>query len=218
MSEKEVKITYYGHAMFEIQSSDGIRIITDPYNEAIKDNLPDVTAEIVTVSHDHFDHNNVSLVKGNPVIVKGLGQSKVKDISFEGILSYHDQKKGSLRGENTIFKFIVDNIIFVHLGDLGHNLDEETIKKLSILDILMIPVGGTYTINFLEAYNLATRLKPKVLIPMHYKEKDSKLDVDSVDSFLSRWNNFEKKPQSILISKRELDSMSWINVWVLESK
>ncbi len=204
--------------MFEIESSGGIKIITDPYNEKIKDILPDVSADIVLVSHEHFDHGNVSLVKGNPIVVKNLGVSLQKGITIEGIESYHDTKSGSLRGKNTIFKFIVDDIVFVHLGDLGHSLDGLYIEKLKNTDILMVPVGGTYTINFLEAYQLANKIKPKVVIPMHYKEKDSKLDVDSVQPFLNKWQKFVKKGHIVYVSKDELTSIEDISVWVMESK
>lgn len=217
----KTKITYYGHAMFEIESGSGVKIVTDPYNEKIKSILPEVYADIVLVSHDHFDHNNVSIVKGNPKIVKNTGTANVvniKDIEIETVESFHDPKGGALRGKNNIYEFLVDKILFVHLGDLGHTLENWQLAKLKNIDVLMIPVGGTYTINFLEAYDLIKKISPKIAIPMHYKEPDSKLDVDTVEMFLSRCPDFKKVGHSIYINKDEINKILKTEIWVFDSK
>jgi L-ascorbate metabolism protein UlaG (beta-lactamase superfamily) len=212
------RITYHGHSMFEIESDNGTKIITYPYNEKIKNILPDVSGDIVLVSHDHFDHDNVSIIGGDPTIIKNSVPTHLKGIAIEGIDSFHDTKNGELRGRNIIFKFVMDGIVFVHLGDLGHNLNKSQIEKLSGTDVLMIPVGGTYTVNFLEASDIVKKIMPGIAIPMHYKEPDSKLDVDRVEPFLSRWQNFERKGHSVSISKDELEKHKGnLKIWVFDS-
>ena len=213
---EKVEIIYHGHSMFEIRSRE-LTIIIDPYNEEIKSILPDVSADIVFVSHDHFDHSNISIVEGNPFIVNEILKESIKGIIIEGIDSDHDTQNGQIRGKNIIFKFTINGIIFVHLGDLGHNIDFKIAKKLKNVDILMIPVGGTYTINFNLASEIVNKLTPSVVIPMHYKEDDSKLDVDKVDSFLRKWPDYKKVGHSIKISKNNLPSEG-TEVWVLDSK
>jgi L-ascorbate metabolism protein UlaG (beta-lactamase superfamily) len=217
-SNQETGIIYHGHSMFEIRSVNGIKIITDPYNERIRDRLPDVSADIVLVSHDHFDHGNVSSVRGNPTVVKSPGVTELKGIYISGIESYHDTRKGELRGKNLIFRFIVDGVVFAHLGDLGHNLDAVYLEKLKDVDILMIPVGGTYTVNFLEASDITEKIKPRIVIPMHYRETDSKLDVDTVNPFLSRWQNIEKKGHSASVSKEGIAGTKGTEVWLFDSR
>ena len=215
---EKVEIIYNGHSMFEIRYGEIIKIITDPYNEEIKSIMPDVSGHIVLVSHDHFDHSNVSIIKGNPVIVnKMMKENNVNGINIEGIKTSHDTQNGQIRGKNIIFKFIVDGIVFVHMGDLGHNIDFDIAQKLKNVDILMIPVGGTYTINFNIASEIVNKLVPPVVIPMHYKEDDSKLDVDRVDSFLNKWPGYKKLGHLIKISKIDL-SFEGTEVWVLDSK
>lgn len=211
----QVNITYHGHSMFKITSDTGQTIVTDPYDEKIKPVLPDVSADIVTVSHDHFDHSNTGLVKGNPEIIKTKDKRIFDGIEIEGIDSYHDPQKGSLRGKNIIFMIEIDSLMITHLGDLGHIPDDSSLKILTKTDVLMIPVGGIYTINAREAYNLTGMIEPGVVIPMHYKEPDSKLDVDTVDSFLSLYDNHFKKGQTVSVSKDALPDKT--EVWVLES-
>lgn len=214
---QNVEIIYHGHSMFEIKSESGTTIVTDPYNERIKSVLPDVSADIVLVSHGHFDHANVSIVKGNPAVVDQPAKTQQKGIDIEGIMSSHDTQEGKIRGKNIIFKFKVDGITFVHMGDLGHNIDAETIEKLKDTDILMLPVGGTYTINAYTAADIVNKLAPPVAIPMHYKETDSKLDVDKVDGFLAKYESFKMVGHSVKVSKEELTKSS-TRVWVFDSK
>ena len=215
---EKVEIIYNGHSMFEIRYGEIIKIITDPYNEEIKSILPDVSADIVLVSHDHFDHSNVSIIKGNPVIVnKMMKENNVNGINIEGIKTSHDTQNGQIRGKNIIFKFIVDGIVFVHMGDLGHNIDFDIAQKLKNVDILMIPVGGIYTINTYLATEIIHKLAPSVAIPMHYKEDDSKLDVERIDSFLKKWPEYKKVGHLVKVSKIDL-SFKKTEVWVFDSK
>ena len=181
-----MKIKWLGHASFMITSDTGIKIITDPYVTGgdlgyggIKER-----ADIVTVSHKHSDHNNVAAVQGNPEVVKGAGIAQIKGIEFKGIPTYHDDAGGRLRGDNIIFCFEVDGIRICHLGDLGHQLVEEQVDELGRIDVLLIPVGGVYTIDAGAASQICARLKPKVIIPMHYRSDKCAYPIAGVDEFL----------------------------------
>jgi L-ascorbate metabolism protein UlaG (beta-lactamase superfamily) len=208
----DLNITYHGHALFVIETSGGVKIGTDPYNEQIKDVLPDVSADIITSSHDHFDHANISLFKGNPTVVDEPGETTIGEIKFNGIPSFHDEKEGSLRGANIIYKIMTDGMIITHLGDLGHMLIPEQIEKLKNTDILLIPVGGVYTINSAQAVELINQIKPKIAVPMHYKEKDSKLNVDEVSSFTGRLDNYKEAGHNFSINRSRLPEPTEIRI------
>lgn len=171
-----------------ITSDTGIKIITDPYEPAfVSRESPRYgeikeSADIVTVSHDHGDHNNAAAVRGNPEVIRGT--TKIKGIEFKGIPTYHDDATGKLRGTNTVFCFEVDGIKICHLGDLGHQLSDRETAKLGRIDILLIPVGGFYTIDAKVATEICKQLKPKVIIPMHYKTDKCDYPIAGVDSFL----------------------------------
>lgn len=166
----KVKIMWYGHSCFRITAADGTVIITDPYGEDVAYKSPEGPAHIVTVSHEHFDHNAVARVKGNPEVLRGVGEWTIRGIAVRGIPSFHDPKGGKERGRNTIFKLTVDGVHLAHLGDLGHTLTAEQLKPLEDLEVLMIPVGGFYTIGPREAKEVVAALpQVKVVIPMHYR-------------------------------------------------
>jgi len=169
-----------------ITSEAGIKIITDPYTPADDLNYSEIkeSADIVTVSHEHNDHNNVSAVRGNPELVKGAVTAEIKGIKFRGIPAYHDEAKGRSRGDNTIFCFEVDGIRICHLGDLGHQLDDKQVTDLGAVDILLIPVGGFFTIDARVASHVYRQVKPKVIIPMHYKTDKCDFPIAGVDEFL----------------------------------
>jgi L-ascorbate metabolism protein UlaG (beta-lactamase superfamily) len=182
-----VEIKYLGHAAFVITSDKGLKIITDPYATAPDLTYGEITetADIVTVSHEHFDHNNVAAVRGDPEVVRRVGRSVVKGIEFKGVASAHDDSGGSLRGGNVIFCFEVDGVAVCHLGDLGHRLDEKQLEEMGRVDILLIPVGGNYTIDAKVATGVCDQLKPKVIIPMHYKTEKGIPGISGVEGFLS---------------------------------
>jgi len=181
-----MKIKWLGHASFLITSDTGTSIITDPY--ATKEDLSygEITesADIVAVSHSHSDHNNVATVQGKPEVVRGIGTIKVKGIEFKGIPSYHDEAGGRQRGNNIMFCFEVDGIRVCHLGDLGHQLSDKQVAELGSIDILLIPVGGYFTIDAKVATQVCNRLKPKVIIPMHYRTDKCTFPIAGVDDFL----------------------------------
>ncbi len=179
-----MKIKWLGHASFMITAESGTKIITDPYVTAEHLNYGEIkeSADIVTVSHEHGDHSNVSAVRGNPEVVRGT--AKVKGIEFKGIPTYHDDAGGKSRGKNTIFCFEMDGIRVCHLGDLGHPLSDKQATELGSVDILLIPVGGFYTIDAKVTSQLCDRLKPKVIIPMHFKNDKCAFPIAGVDEFL----------------------------------
>jgi L-ascorbate metabolism protein UlaG (beta-lactamase superfamily) len=181
-------IRYLGHAAFLIITQNGTRIITDPYNAAkygasFRYEIIDEKADIVTVSHEHNDHN-FGKVNGDPVYVQDTGKTVVKNVAINGIASYHDDKKGQTRGSNIIFSIEADSLHIVHLGDLGHELIQDDTRKIGSADILLIPVGGTYTIGPETAREVIKTLNPKIVIPMHYKTDKCTFPILPVDDFL----------------------------------
>ena len=189
-----MKVKWLGHACFLITADNGLKIITDPYIEGsgLKYSPIDESADIATVSHDHFDHNNVSAVKGKPDVVKGSGTKTVKGIQFKGVATYHDEAKGGQRGDNVVFCFTVDGVNICHLGDLGHRLSKEEIAQIGDIDVLLIPVGGFFTIDAKVASQVCEDLKPKVIIPMHFKTPRCDFPITEVDDFLTGKSNVKK--------------------------
>lgn len=193
-----MKVKYLGHATFVITSNKGVRIITDPYATGPDLTYGEITesAYIVTVSHYHHDHGNVAVVKGNPEVVNRAGRSEAKGIGFKGIASYHDEAGGSLRGDNIIFCFEMDGVKVCHLGDLGHRLDDKQLKEIGSVDVLLIPVGGFYTIDAKVATEVCDQLKPRVIIPMHYKTEKGLAGISGVEGFLSGKANVSRPDSS----------------------
>ncbi|MBL7120197.1 MAG: MBL fold metallo-hydrolase [Dehalococcoidia bacterium] len=189
-----MKIKWLGHASFLITSEDGLRVITDPYSvgDGINYGRIEETADIVTVSHKHGDHNNVASVKGKPEIVDTPGVRKVKGIDFKGIASYHDEAAGKQRGPNIILCFALDGMRICHLGDLGHQLEGSKTAEIGEVDILLVPVGGLFTIDAKVATTVCEALNPKVVIPMHYKTARCDYPIAGVDDFLKGRKNVRR--------------------------
>ena len=186
-----MKIKWLGHASFLVTSEEGKRIITDPYCVTSEISYAPINelADVVTISHDHEDHNNDRAVKGNPQVIRGEGIRKVKGIEFKGVSSYHDAARGSQRGNNIIFCFTVDDINVCHLGDLGHLLSDKQIADIGPVDILLLPVGGYFTIDAKQATAIYQSLKARIVIPMHYKTSKCGYPISKVDEFLKGKEN-----------------------------
>jgi len=200
-------LTWLGHSCFKMQDktgSDGVTVITDPFDKETGLKLPNYEADIVTVSHDHHDHNNVSALRGNPFVINCAGEYDVKNILIEGIDSYHDSNNGSDRGSNLIFRFEIDDISVVHLGDLGQVLDSTQLEKLAGTDILLIPVGGKYTLDAQKAVEVIAQVEPRIVIPMHYKTSDLKIDIEGVDKFIKEIGLTPSYEEKLKISKKDL--------------
>ena len=187
-----MKIKWLGHSSFLIESEKGIKIITDPFDETLGYKLSRIKVNIVTVSHEHFDHNYVRGAKGRPVVFKGLVNRESHKMEFRGISSYHDSVCGTQRGSNTIFVIKADGLNLCHLGDLGHILNSDKLTEIGDVDILFIPVGGFYTIDSSQATQVIKDIKPKIVIPMHYKTEAIKFSIDPVEIFLSENDNVQR--------------------------
>lgn len=162
-------ITWLGHASFRIKGK-GASVVTDPFDSGtVGLKFPQVEADIVTISHNHKDHNSASVVGGGPRVVAGPGEYEVKGVCLFGIHTYHDREQGAQRGDNTVYTILMDGIHLCHLGDLGHKLSEEQLGEIGAVDILFVPVGGVYTIDPPTAAEVTGSIEPRVVIPMHYR-------------------------------------------------
>ena len=169
-----MNIKWYGHSAFLVTTSDGVRIILDPYQSgafggALAYGKISEAGDIVLISHDHDDHNYVGDIKGEFKLINQPGVYKERGIRIEGLPTFHDQSSGKERGQNIIYTIEADDMRVAHLGDLGHMLDAATVKKMGRVDVLLIPVGGFYTIDPREASRIIKDIGPHVAIPMHYK-------------------------------------------------
>ena len=180
-----MKVTWLGHSCFKILNDNGLTIITDPYNNYIGYNMPLQKADIVTLSHLHKDHSAVENVINNPRIISKAGNYDINGLKIETTNTYHDNKRGTLRGENLIFKYTYEGVSIAHLGDIGQDFDPSIIKNIKGVDILLIPVGGVYTIDYKMAKKYVDEIKPKVVIPMHYQTDKLTFSLDKVDKFLN---------------------------------
>lgn len=203
-----MKIDYLGHACFRITSASGTRIITDPF-QGVGYELPNnVTAEIITVSHGHFDHDNISAVSGNPIVIDGSGINRACDIDFHGTETFHDNRQGALRGKNIVYSFSVDGVRCCHLGDIGEPWRDGFLEIAKNTDVLMIPVGGTYTIDVVQAKVYLENLNPKIAILMHFKPKAGCLDIASEEDVLSAFKSAKTLDKSLEITKERLNNQT----------
>ncbi|OIO06954.1 hypothetical protein AUJ35_03020 [Candidatus Falkowbacteria bacterium CG1_02_41_21] len=200
-------ITWQGQSCFKIQDkvgSEGITLVTDPFDKSLGLKVPNFEADIVTVSHDHYDHNNVAAFRGTPKVIKSAGEYDIKGVMIEGVLSYHDASQGKERGNNIIYRIEMDDITICHLGDLGHVLDNKQLKRLEGIDILLVPVGGKYTLDAKLAVEVISQIEPRIVIPMHYKTKDMKIDIDGVDKFIKELGIEATYEEKLKINKKDL--------------
>jgi L-ascorbate metabolism protein UlaG (beta-lactamase superfamily) len=187
-----MKLKWLAHASFLITTDDGTRIITDPYStgKGFDHAKINETADIVTVSHEHGDHNNIATVKGNPQVVKD--SAEVKGISIKAVRTAHDDSGGSERGSNNVYCFQVDGIRVCHMGDLGHLLTDNQVVEIGKVHVLLIPVGGFFTIDAKAAQMVAEQVRARVIIPMHYKTDKMNLPISGLDEFLKDKENVTK--------------------------
>lgn len=168
-----MEITYLGHSSFKIKGKQGT-VVTDPFDKKVGFAFPNVSADIVTVSHDHFDHNSVTGVKpttgrDKPFVITAPGEYEIAGISIFGYPAFHDDVEGAKRGSTTVFTIVIDGITIAHLGDLGHTLSDSFIEDLGTVDVLLCPVGGVYTIDSKTAVDVIQEVEPSYIIPMHFK-------------------------------------------------
>jgi L-ascorbate metabolism protein UlaG (beta-lactamase superfamily) len=201
------KIYWAGQSCFQISVSNSkdhsADIVIDPYDEKIGLKLPNLSADILLVTHQHHDHNNIKDVKGTPFVIQGPGEYEVKEVFIQGIPSFHDDKEGKERGQNTIYVIEAEEMRFCHLGDLGQKqLTDEQLEKIDRVDVLMIPVGGEgYTIDFSSAQKIISQIEPKIVIPMHYALPKNKIKLDEVSKFLKTMGKNSVIPQDKFVIK-----------------
>ena len=198
-----MKVKWLGHACFLITLDSGLQVITDPYEAGFRGiiNYEPIreSPDIVTISHQHGDHNYTGDLQGSPEIVQGNGIHLVKGIEFVGIPSYHDMVSGQERGDNTIFCFTVEGIRVCHCGDLGHPLDDSTVSSLGHVDVLLIPTGGpAATLELDEAIGLWEKLQPGVIIPMHFRNQECNFPKYGAEDLT------KLKPTAIQLGKSEI--------------
>jgi L-ascorbate metabolism protein UlaG (beta-lactamase superfamily) len=208
-----LQIRWHGHSCFEITND--TTIVTDPHDgRSIGIPAPSVTADIILVTHNHYDHNSVkSVEKEDSKIITDERKRTIGNVQISGVAAYHDDAKGQRRGNMVLYKFICDGVTFCHLGDLGHELDEKTVQQIGKVDILFIPVGGTYTIDAGQAWDVISAIKPRIAIPMHYRIEGLSIPVAGIEPFLEK-NKYKvlKVGNEIDIEKDELPKEP--EVWV----
>jgi L-ascorbate metabolism protein UlaG (beta-lactamase superfamily) len=212
-----VDIYYLGHSCFRIKGKQ-VSVVIDPFNDEVGIKFPrEVSADILLCTHDHFDHNNIGAIVGNPLLIQGPGEYEIKSVAICGIQTYHDQVKGAKRGINTVYRFTIDGITFAHLGDLGMKLTECQIEELDGVDILMVPVGGETTIDAKTASETIAEIEPSIILPMHYKtdkHKNQEEDFKQIENFI-KTSGFEPQKLSgkLSIAKDKLPEQTTLYVF-----
>lgn len=186
-------ITHIGHAEFLIETEGGTRIVTDPYDAGCGYPVKKIPADVALVSHHHHDHDAVENLAGNPEVIDAEGEyTPAEGVKVTAVRGYHDDVKGAKRGETLLFLAEAEGLRIVHLGDLGDSLTEEQIRILKKPDVLMIPVGGFFTIDAKQAKETADRLEARIILPMHYKtEYNSEWPISGPEAFLAEYPEAE---------------------------
>lgn len=177
-------ITWYGQSCFKIQSGEVV-VATDPYKKDIGLTPPRFRAEVLLITHEHLDHNNIETIPEGAFLVRGPGDYEIKGIAIQGIATFHDEKQGAVRGMNTAYVIEMEDMRLAHLGDFGESkIRPETVEALGNVDILFLPVGGTYTVDASVAAEIVNTIEPRIVIPMHYRVPGLTVKLDGVDMFL----------------------------------
>lgn len=179
-----MKIKYIGHSCFLIETDKGVRIVLDPF-DGIGYRMPRLHADVVCCTHGHFDHAYTAGVEGFRTLITAAGEYDCGGVKIVGIPSFHDDKRGALRGKNVIYRIEADGVCVCHMGDIGQRPEPSLLASIGRPDVLMLPVGGTYTVDAAGAFAYVREIGPKTVIPMHYKTADSTLDIAPVDAFLA---------------------------------
>jgi L-ascorbate metabolism protein UlaG (beta-lactamase superfamily) len=207
-----MQITYLGHSCFKLKGKNGT-VVCDPYEGSVGFQMSTVSADIVISSHNHPDHNAVNKVQGTarrekPLVIDAPGEYEVGGISIFGVPTFHDTSKGTERGRNTVYVVYMDHLRVCHLGDLGHELTDAQKSEIGAVDVLLVPVGGHFTINAEEAVKMITELDPFYVIPMHYRTEEHNLDVfadlQPLKKFLDEYGVIKEPVKSLDVEQDRL--------------
>jgi len=177
-------IDWLGHSCFKVTLKSGVRVLFDPYDDTVGYTRPEVEVDIVAISHDHFDHNNLDHIKGDFKVIKTAGVHTFEDLTIEGIPTWHDHSKGAHRGPNLVYMLHTRGFALCHMGDIGCVPGDDVFEKLKGIEVLLIPVGGHYTINAGEALEICERIEPNVIIPMHFQTPATNMEIAPLHEFL----------------------------------
>jgi L-ascorbate metabolism protein UlaG (beta-lactamase superfamily) len=210
-----MQIKWFGQSAFLLTSEFGTRILIDPYDKLLGYKMPKpIEADIVAVTHNHGDHNKIHVASGNYMLVNEPKEYSHDHVLIRGFKTYHDKVNGKKRGNNIVFRFVVDGLTIVHCGDLGHLLAEDQIRDIGEVDILMIPVGGKATLNGVDAVQVMNQLHPTVTIPMHYRTKAlsfvGALMFDKVDRFIEASSRSSSEMSVLNINTNNLSQYSGV--------
>lgn len=219
-----MQINYLGHSSFRIKTKTAT-LVTDPYSAEVGFKIPKVTADIVTISHPHFDHNCAAAVSspqpgGKPFVINGPGEYEIKEVSILGVPVFHDTQKGEKSGKNTIFVITAEDMVLCHLGDLGHQLTAKQTELISEIDVLFVPVGGGKSLDARGAAEVVGQLEPKIVVPMHYKTPQHGpkfAHFSFVEAFLKEMGTAKKQVEKLILSKSDLGEEE-MAVVILERK
>ena len=201
-------LTWYGQSAFRLQdkvNGEGLSLALDPFDPVfIGLKWTPLEADIVAISHDHKDHNYLKGIKGEPFVINSAGEYEYKGVYIEGVHSWHDDQEGVERGANIIYRIEMDGLVVTHLGDLGATLDTKQLERLEGTDILLVPVGGRYTIDARRAVEVVNSIEPRLVIPMHYNLPGLKVGLDSLDKFIKELGLKPRSEDKLKISKKDL--------------
>jgi L-ascorbate metabolism protein UlaG (beta-lactamase superfamily) len=207
-----MEITWLGHSCFKLRGKQAT-VVTDPYSPGGGYTLGKPTADIVTVSHNHSDHNYTAGVNGSPHVISRPGEYEIAGVLVIGLATYHDNAKGAERGKNTVFVIETEEMSICHLGDLGAPLSDSQIEEIGKVDVLMIPVGGVYTIGAAAAAAMVRQMEPRIVLPMHYNTGAAKTDLEPVDNFLREFGATGLTPQPKLnVNKNNLPLVTQVTL------
>lgn len=190
-----MKLEWVGHACFRMTAENGTVVVTDPYDPGVGIRMIPLEADMITMSHGHHDHCETSMIVGSPLVLRGDETGETGGVRTYAYMSFHDDAQGTKRGPNAVRIYEIDGLRVVHMGDIGCMPAEEIIEAISSADVMMIPVGGFFTVNAQEAKAIIERAKPKCCVPMHVKVPGNNYPIDSVDVFLSVMGVPGLKPQ-----------------------
>lgn len=210
-----MNITWYGQSYFRLgfkeekRKKEKVSLAIDPFGKEVGLNPPSSDADIALITHEHFDHNNRALLKEDCFVIDSPGEYELKGVFIQGIVSYHDQEKGEERGGNTIYTMEAEGMRVCHMGDFGQKeLTSRQLEEMGNVDILMLPVGGVYTVDAQEAARIVSQVEPRVVIPMHYKIPGLKVELEDVEVFLKAIGKKEAETrEKLVLNKKDFSSL-----------